>query len=260
MSGEQDTPPLRKPLRGVFSTQASVYLGRGPSRQQAQDYLFFLIEEQDDGRLLAQRLNRNFIPTGRKREIARNTLLRDYIPEPSIYLNKVVPIMRTLERTVNKGDLHRQRGELFSAEFEYKNALRLDEEHVRATFGLGLTYLDRGENHNAEIIFKKIVRLNAPFEAEHKHLFNEFGIKLRKNRMYTEALHYYARAYKLCKSDENLLYNMARTFYELGKIRSAKHFLKKSLQINPAMKEARQFYNALENMKTNSPLDDVLMS
>lgn len=240
------TAPPAKPVKGVFSTDAARFLGRQAGTPAMRQRLFVYAEECEPGRVSLQRLSRNFIPSGSRRVIDRERLLAEYLPEPAIYINKVVPLMRHLEETVAVADRHRQRQELFTAEFEYQNVLRLNEEHVRATFGLGLTYLERQEQHNADIVFKKLMRIEAAFTPEHKHLFNEFGIKMRKLGMYDAAMRYYGRAYRLCKTDEHLLYNMARTLYEKGRLTSSRRMLVKALGLNADFPEGRLFLAFLD--------------
>jgi Uncharacterized stress-induced protein len=135
---------------------------------------------------------------------AMDELIAKFSPEPEFYLNSVFPKMQELQRDIEHGDAHRENGETFAAEYEYSRALKVDEENVRANFGIGLTYLERGDNAKAEDIFHRLVKLDATFEPEHKHLFNEFGINLRKSKMLTESLEYYQRALELSPSDENL--------------------------------------------------------
>ena len=122
----------------------------------------------------------------------------------------------------------------------------MDEEHIRATFGLGLTYLDRGEVDNANLVCRRIITLEAAFGEEHKHLFNEFGIKMRKHKMYPQALRYYFKAYRLANRDENLLYNISRTYYEKGKLKLARKFLGMALAINPDFAEGESLLRAVE--------------
>lgn len=246
----------RKRIRGVFSTESTHYLGLEGVRRKVAQQVFVHVEEQEDGRFTVRRLNRNFIPTGPKRILSREDILTHYVPEPSIYMNKVIPIMRRLDEIVEKADGHREREELFSAEFEYKNALRLDEDHVRSTFGLGLTYLERHERESAELVFRKLVGLEAAFEVEHKHLFNEFGIQMRKLGMYPQAMKYYARAYQLCRDDEHLIYNMARTLYEKGRPVTARRFLHKALGMNPDFEECKAFLSWLDAEAERSPSGD----
>ena len=239
--------PGQKPIKGVFSIDSKHLLGIGGIRQVSQRIFFYAEQLDAAGRVALQRLSRNFIPSGTKRFITREILLTQYQPEPSIYLNKVVPVMRRMEEAVQTADNHRQRQELFAAEFEYNAILRLDEEHVKAAFGLGLTYLERQEQHNADAVFHKIMRIEAAFLPEHKHLFNEFGIQMRKLGMYDEAMRYYSRAYRLCRTDEHLLYNIARTLYEKGRLKSSRSMLNQALRLNAAFPEAKAFLAYLDS-------------
>jgi len=238
--------PEAKPVKGVFSVDAARFLGKQVAGRAVSQRLFVYAEEREPGRVSIQRLSRNFIPAGPRRIIARERLLSDYLPEPSIYLNKVVPVMRRVEQDVATADRHRLRQELFSAEFAYQNVLRQSEDHVRATFGLGLTYLERQEKQNADIVFQKIMRIEAAFTPEHKHLFNNFGIQMRKLGMYNEAMSYYIRAYRLCRTDEHLLYNMARTLYEKGRFKSSRVMLGQAMRLNPNFPEGQAFLDFLD--------------
>ncbi|MYL83185.1 tetratricopeptide repeat protein [Desulfovibrio aerotolerans] len=237
----------QKPVKGVFSIDSKHLLGIGGVSQASQRIFFYAEQLDAAGRVALQRLSRNFIPSGTKRFITREILLTQYQPEPSVYLNKVVPVMRRMEEAVQTADNHRQRQELFAAEFEYNAILRLDEEHVKAAFGLGLTYLERQEQHNADAVFHKIMRIEAAFLPEHKHLFNEFGIQMRKLGMYDEAMRYYSRAYRLCRTDEHLLYNIARTLYEKGRLKSSRAMLNQALRLNAAFPEAKAFLAYLDS-------------
>jgi tetratricopeptide (TPR) repeat protein len=237
-----------KPVKGVFSIDSQTLLGLGGITRASQRIFFYAEQPEGDDRVVIQRLSRDFIPSGAKRTITREQLFTQYQPEPSVYLNKVVPVMRRLEETVGLADSHRQRQELFAAEFEYKTVLRLDEEHVKAAFGLGLTYLERQEKHNADMVFHKIMRIEAAFLPEHKHLFNEFGIQMRKLGMFDEAMRYYSQAYRLCRTDEHLLYNMARTLYEKGRGKSSRAMLARAMQLNPEFPEGRAFLAYLDSL------------
>lgn len=244
----------QKPVKGVFSIDSQHRFGIGGFSRVSQRLFFYAEQQGEQGRVALQRLSRNFIPSGTKRFISREQLLTQYQPEPSIYLNKVVPVMRRLEEAVTTADTHRQRQELFAAEFEYKSILRLDEDHVKAAFGLGLTYLERQEKHNADAVFHKIMRIDAAFLPEHKHLYNEFGIQMRKLGMYDEAMRYYSRAYLLCRTDEHLLYNMARTLFEKGRLKSSRVMLGKALRLNAGFPEARAFLAFLESRQRGETL------
>ena len=222
-SSQHDTNG-KSDVRGVFSTQEVRRVGTGTTTRKTVQKTFWFIE-QNGKEIDCQPLNTNYIPSGPKRKFTFVELFAKFSPEPEFYLNSVFPKMQEMQRNVDNGDTHREKGENFAAEFEYSRALKIDEENVRANFGIGLTYLERGDNAKAQDIFQRLVKLEATFEPEHKHLFNEFGINLRKSKMLQESLDYYKRALELSPNDENLYMNIARVLLELKDISQCVDFL-----------------------------------
>lgn len=239
-------PDKDEKIRGVFSITEKTTVGFGATKQRKEKKIYLFVEEQDDGQIGVQPLNDSFVPRGDLRFITKEDLVENYVPEPEIYMEKVYPAIRQVIRSVSSAERHLKQGNPYTAEYEFKNALRVDEENIRATFGLGLTYLERGDRDKGDLVFRRLVRLNGAFSPEHKHLFNDFGIKLRKNNMYTQAMKFYSRAYQLCKDDEHLLYNMARTLYEKGSYPAALTFITKALALKPDFELADHLYRILQ--------------
>lgn len=221
-----------KEIKGVFSTQEIRKVGTGTTTRKTVQKTFWFVEQHGD-EAECQPLNPNYVPSGPKRRISMDELIAKFSPEPEFYQMSVFPRMRELQQTVVKGDNHREKGETFAAEYEYSRALKVDEENVRANFGIGLTYMERGELEKAENIFERLVKLEGAFEPEHKHLFNEFGINLRKSKMLNQAVEYYERALKLSKEDENLHTNLARALLETRDIKGCLDHLFKALELAP---------------------------
>jgi len=249
-----DTPDMQDcslpaPFSGVFSEHTSKTVGFGGTKRKEKVVSLWFVERDAEGQTFIQPINTKYIPTGKKRRIACEDVLRKFTPEPAIYTGKVLPQMREVEKHANRGDRHRKKGELYSAEFEYDSALAIDEDHIRANFGLGLTYLERGETGKARGTFEKIVQLEDAFETEHKHLFNEFGIKLRENCMYDEAVAYYVRALDLCGEDDHLLFNISRAHLAKDNLRKSYIFRLKALELNPDVEEALRFKSFLLKKK-----------
>lgn len=232
-------------------------IGFGGTKRRVKQNVFAYVKEEDDGKLSVQPLNAKLVPMGDRTFISREELLSSYLPEPALYLNTVLPNIIRMEEAVARGDAARAKGELYTAEHDYKTALEYNEEHVRAVFGLGLVYLERGDDENAINIFHKLVKIDAAFNEEHKHLFNEFGIKLRKRKLYPQAMKFYARAHQLSRNDEHLLFNLGRTLFEKGKPTIAIRFLRKSLEINPLFEESRNFLKHLEGKESSVPDSDL---
>jgi tetratricopeptide (TPR) repeat protein len=197
-----DAETQRTRIKGVFSSERMAKVGAGATVRKTTQTMYWFADEDEEGRIWILPLNPNYVPSGPKQEIAKDEFLETYAPEPEFYTSKVYPSIRKLNQTIAKAERHRSNGETYSAEMEYGNALRVDEENIRANFGLGLTYLERGETGKADNIFQRLIKMEATFEAEHKHLFNDFGISLRKNEMYDQAVEYYPRPSRCPENDE----------------------------------------------------------
>uniref|UniRef100_I2Q4V5 Tetratricopeptide repeat protein n=1 Tax=Desulfovibrio sp. U5L TaxID=596152 RepID=I2Q4V5_9BACT len=236
----------RDRIKGIFSTQAIQKVGTGTTTRRTIQKMYWFVEEDPSGTLEIQPLNKNYVPSGPKRHVGLEELLDKFSPEPEFYVSTVYPRLRELNMVIQKGERHREKGEIFSAELEFGQALAVDEENIRANFGLGLTYLDRGEANKADDIFQRLVRLDAAFEKEHKHLFNEFGMNLRKNKMLDQALDYYQRAENLAIRDDNLMFNIARAFFDKKDYKKAMEYLQKAMVLNPEHTESRRFAAFLE--------------
>ncbi len=240
-------------IRGIFSQKKMAKIGAGTTARKTEIVTYFRVQELEDGSVEIQMLNADGSNFGAPKKTTRDDLLTNYTheTEKSLTMNAPPPTAQDMEiqKAVARGDKFRKRGETFSAEYEYGKALQLDERNVRANFGIGLCYIDRGEREKAHEVFERLVKLDAAFAGEHKHLFNEFGIALRKSGMHGEAMGYYQRALDLSPEDENLLYNMARAALEMGAPREAAKHLAACLRLNPSHAEATQFVEYLKRKK-----------
>ena len=224
-----------EPLRCAFSKVHIVKVGTGTTARKQETRHLWYVEERDDGSYGVRKLNPQFVPMGDEEEVDRETLLADYTPEVELYNSRIKPAMASLERTLDVADEHRELNKPLSAEMEYSKALDVDETNVRATFGLGLVYLGRDDLEKARVIFEELVDMSAAFELKHKHLFNEFGISLRKSGLFKEAVQYYTRALTLNQDDgedENLCYNVARAYYEMGQWAECVEYVSRTLAVN----------------------------
>ncbi|MBI9110828.1 tetratricopeptide repeat protein [Maridesulfovibrio ferrireducens] len=217
---------------------------------------YWLVRETPGEMFELQEINSNHVPSGPIRLVSSEEFSSLYTLELDYWHQEVRPGMDNLDKTVQRGESHRAQGELYSAEMEYAGALEVDEGNVRATFGLGLTYLDKGDIEKAQEIFSKVLQLKSAFKVEHKHMFNDFGISMRKSGMYKEALQYYNRGVDLDSEDENLYFNIARTHFEAGDWENCFRYLTLCLEKNKGVEEARKFCFYIIEKSTND--DDML--
>lgn len=224
-----DDGPKGPRLKGVFSRPE-------PGGKVEKSYWF--VKEIDDATVSMQRLDENMLPTGKQSLSGRDAFMLEFSLEPDLGY-------KLLTQRVIRGDWYRKQDKNLEAKIEYQQVLRVDEENIRANFGLGLSYLALNQLDKAKYVFENIVGMDESFGEEHKHLFNEFGIALRKKKLFDEALEYYSRSAQLCPTDENIFLNMTRAAFESGNMESAFVNLKKTLEINPGMPEARAFLSYL---------------
>ncbi len=228
-------------VKGVFSTQEIKKIGTGTTTKRTVQKNFWFVESLSDGNLECQPLNSNFVPSGPKKTITMDELIEKFAPEPEFYMSSVFPKMMEMQKNLDAGDGHRAKGENFAAEHEYSAALQIDEDNVRANFGIGLTYMQRGESDKAQDIFERLLNLEGSYDAEHKHLFNEFGINLRKTKMFNQAIEYYERALTLTTNDEGIHINLARTLLEKKDFQKCTEHLLKALELAPKHESAKKF-------------------
>jgi tetratricopeptide (TPR) repeat protein len=164
---------------------------------------------------------------------------------PQFSPRKVSVRQQQADRVAARAERHLEAKEFLSAEFEFSNAIKLDEQNVRANFGLGKTYLATGQSEKAADIFRKLSTIEAVLEPQNKHIFNEFGMNLRKMGLYVEAVRHYHRALTLGGHDENLWFNLGRALFEGGQHKQALGAVKKALEINPNFEEARQYLQGM---------------
>jgi len=244
---------IRPRISGIFSQAKASAIGTGTTQRKTESVTYFYVKEREDGVLEVQALGDSVV-FGPVIELNLDEFLEQYTPEPQMSQERgraEASREAKINKAVARGDKFQKQGKTFSAEFEYGKALTLDEENVRANFGIGLCYITRGETDKARVVLGRLVQLEAAFQDEHKHLFNEFGISLRKSGMDAEALAYYARALELCPGDENLFYNMARAAFDMGDVQTAEKHLEQCLAINPDHAEAKKFRNFLN--RKNKP-------
>lgn len=114
------------------------------------------------------------------------------------------------------------------------------EEDFRTEFSLALIRL-KGKRDEGINALEKMADHPGPFAVEHKFMFTDCGLALRKRNFYALANKYHERARKLSPEDEHVLFNQARVMYESGRIDKARAFLQLALDMVPAFGAAKDF-------------------
>jgi tetratricopeptide (TPR) repeat protein len=122
-------------------------------------------------------------------------------------------------------------------------AERADVENLlRAHFGALLLKARRGDDLPGTLkALQDIAEVEEGIVPEHKYMFAEFGINLRKGQLPEIALAHAKRALSLAPGDSHAHFNIARIYHMLGKLSAAEQHLLVALEFSPDMEYARDF-------------------
>jgi tetratricopeptide (TPR) repeat protein len=229
----------RKKISGVFFEETVITLGTGHTKKTQQVKNYCLADQLDDETVQVSYLGNDGQPTGIVIKIPYDEFLIKFTFEPDFKVKTKVE--RETDKHIALAEKHRSRKEFNSAEWEYHSALKIDPDSIRANFGVGTLYMEMGQTDKAKNVFQKLSRIDAMFEEDNKHIFNEFGIELRKANMTEEALANYMKALEISPGDENLYFNVARLYYDAKDWSNALKWIEKSLSVNQNSRDARQF-------------------
>lgn len=149
------------------------------------------------------------------------------------------------EKSALIGEQHMEQKEFNAAAYEFGQAVKVDETNLKAHLGKGKAHMELGDVDQAKESFEKLSEIDSLYDEENKHIFNEYGIELRKGKMYDLAIENYQKALSIDKDDEALYFNIARAYHGKGEVEGATENLKKALEINPDFQEAKLLYNVL---------------
>ncbi len=241
-------------LRCVFSTADLLKVGTGTTTRKHVTKQYYYVLGIGDNMFSIRLVNDKCVPFGEGKIIELDTLKDRYTLELDFFESEVAPAMEKLEDYLDDGDEHREDGQFYSAEECYNKALGMDEKNLRALFSLGLVYLELEDSEKATDMMEAILKVQSAFDGKNEHLFNEFGISLRKAGMINEAVEYYTQAVNYAKNDENLFYNLARANYERSAWEECVEALERCYALAPNMKPAADLLNIIQQLADKAEL------
>ena len=234
-------------LEGVYSETKIQTIGTMSTARTQKIIDYYRCSQVDEKTMMVQILDMDGELLPIKEKVSLTDFLKRFTYEPDKFKTKKTAAEITAEKHAAMAEKHVARKEYNSAEFEYGKAIKVDQENVRANFGLGKVYLETGDTVKAAEIFGRLSRQDNMMAPDNKHFFNDLGRELRGLKLYDQAMDFYEKARSMMGSDdENLLFNIARAAYEKGDQDRAKIYLTQALALNPELELALKLKAALD--------------
>lgn len=231
---------------GVYShsTKYQYQFGERESRYRQGTYWFVL--RLDEQRYSVQPLNSHHLPSGVTRTVDRDEFLQYYTPELDYYRRHTAPALETLQEKLSRGRRFFDMGRLDQAERLFCAAVVMDERNIDANTGLTEVYANQRRFTQLRAVLDRLYGLDELFFEQQRHKFNTFGIVLRKQGLFDDAVRFYRKALEVNAEDDHLHFNLARAYYERGRPEACREHLYECLRLNPGLVEAARFLDHLE--------------
>lgn len=240
MSEKPDFGELR--ILGLYSPMEQSTLGAGLTAQRRENLSLWFVVQLTARRCQLQPLGSLDVPAGPKKMLALDELAAKYKPEPIYYLENLFPIVVRLHNKI-KDQTSLSVSGLDPAEKQLFKAMQVSVDKKVAA-GKRPDKLQ-----TAKYLLNYAVEMDQEITDRQRQEINSLGINERKNANYNKAVETYLRALALSGKDENLLFNLARAFYEMGDLQGCKKYLEDALRLNPKFEEAWEFVRWLRKKK-----------
>lgn len=132
-----------------------------------------------------------------------------------------------------------------AAEREIEQAAELDRM-LRSEFAMALTRWRSGDKVSPLKVFENMYKREEGIIPAHKHMYTDFAVDLRKSSLPALATRHYQRAVELAPEDCNAHFNLARIYYETGKLDKAEEHARIALKLAPDFDFAAKLLQFLE--------------
>ena len=122
-----------------------------------------------------------------------------------------------------------QRGDVDNAEILYKKILKLEPNHLKTNFFLGTLFIQRNDFFSAKKKFLKVILINPNYF----YAYNYLGIIYKELKIFKKAKKYFDKAISLNKDYADAYYNLGLLFKDFEDYKNAKKYYQKTIQLNP---------------------------
>ena len=211
---------------GVYSSLTS---GPQEKRTSSKRKQYWFVWDNGDAGYSVQALDGAFTPRGEALVIEASTFHATFSPEPTILAaparRNPVPLpplqLQPEQQTADRAEV---------------------ESFLRSHFGSLLSKIRSGDDLPASLkALQALAEVEEGIVPEHKYMFADFGINLRKGKMPEIALEHAKRVLSLAPGDGNAHFNIARIYHTLGRLGEAEQHLLAALEFAPDLEYARDF-------------------
>ncbi len=232
--------------RLVYLQKTVMKLGTGGTSRDATSVNYYEAFPQGEGRYKLVLLDLNDQPTGFSEIVTENELKKNYEFAPNYFENKMTSQEKEVARKLANGREHLKKEEYFSAEFEFDGVIEIDERNLEAHVAKSEAQLGQGDVDAARQTLEKVSEFEELYEKSNKHIFNSYGMTLRKGGFFDKAVESYAKALRMDPADENLFYSIGRATYDKKDNRKALIFLNKCLSLDPGHNDAARLVKRIQ--------------
>jgi tetratricopeptide (TPR) repeat protein len=233
-------------VMGVYSHSTKYEYQIGERGSRYRHGTFWFVRKRSEDQFEVRPLNAHHVPSGVCKLVSREDFLKYYTPELSYYQENTLPCLEDLQKKVRLGRRYFNLGQMDRAEQEFCNAVLMQDDSVDGNMGLSEVYAEQQEFTKLRTVLDTLLNIDEVFREEQRHRFNEFGMNLRKQGCFDDAIRFYSKALEVNEADENLHFNIARAFHGRGHRDQCRVHLDRALALNPAMEEAKSFLRALD--------------
>lgn len=208
--------------------------------RSAESETFYEGFPQDDGTCKLVLLDLNDKHTGLVEMVSEAELRGKYELVEDYFESKMTPEEKQAAKKIAQAKNHLERKEYHSAEFEFDAAIRMDERNLEANIGKSEALIGQGDMEGAQEVLAKVADMDELYDKSNKHHFNKFGITSRQAGFYDRAIEAYRKALELDPGDEGLHFNIARAYFEDGRLKESLTALAKVLKMSPDHPDANE--------------------
>ena len=217
---------------GSYSSHKKAQLGTGSTTHERDQSIIWLASQLPTSDICIQPLDPAMLPTGIVSTISSADFFQHYHPEPECYDSSLRPGAKKLSEWMGAvgTPMPKQKPDRETGLF-----LRSFLAILHGASGIAAR---EGDPDKLRTLAQQasVMRFFDHFQI----CIASAAVRQRKERNYPLAIDFYSRALQV-KEDDHLLFNTARTYYEMKNIEAAKDCLARALMLNPELTVARQF-------------------